>query len=612
MNSPLHLLFRMRMVSVMVALCVTFVLLHGQSGQAAARFPTSTMHEPLAAPTLSLPADGALTTGVTDPPYGMPTLEWQPLPNATRYQVEISTSAGFADPLVSAGTYATSYTARDAQADGVYYWRVKASIDNQWGPYSEVRSFSKDWSAGGQLTPQLLSPQARAVRSAFGNEDFSWTPMPGAASYRFEIASDPAIVNVVYSATTLAPHHTPTKRLSANQYYWRVTPSDANGNFGQPSDVYAFTFTWSAAPLLLAPAPDEETSFVPTFSWTAVEAAATYRLEISTQQDFGSADAFVTPNTEFTPEDAFSNDQDYYWRVKAIDYANNSTAWSEVRRYRVRWNFQAQLLTPSNNQILLAYPYFSWSPIPGAERYQIQIDKSTSFDKPIADEEIYNVTSYAQPEWKTVLLDQDYFWRVRGRDAQGNYSPWSTIFSFRISNHTSPNPVYPPYYYTPDATHLPVHRDESIAWPLFIWNTAHVSDLATGFTQRPAYYELVVTDDPSFQQINFRIETAGLAAAPTAAHPFQNIQDGQLYFWRVRAFDASDVQMGADIIWRTRYSSIANRLPITDTITPIFPADGAEAVDVPPVLGWQPVTGAASYRVEISRDASFATIVDAA
>lgn len=612
MKLILHLSPWTRLLVLSTLFSAALLLLGEGSGHAAIHLQTPAVNESLASPTLTLPGDGARTTGASHPPYGMPTLEWEAVPEASRYQVEISTSAGFASPLVSSVTYATSYTTSEARADGLYYWRVRASISSQWGPYSEVRSFTKDWGDSGNLLLQPLLPEADAVRSAFGNDDFSWTAMPGAATYKFEIATDQAIVNIVYSAISLTNRHTPTERFSANQYYWRVTPTDAAGNFGQPSPVRAFTFTWSNPPQLLAPTPDQETSFLPTFLWAAVEAAATYRLEISTQQDFGTASVFVTPNTEFTPEDAFSNDQDYYWRVKALDYQNNSTAWSDVRRYRVRWNFQAKLLTPGNNQILLAYPYFSWAPIPGAERYQIQIDKSTSFNSPIADQEMYNVTSYAQPEWKTVLLEQDYFWRVRGRDSQGNYSPWSTVFSFRISTSTSPQPVYPPYYYTPDSANLPVYRDESIAWPLFIWDTAHSADLVTGFTRRPAWYELVVTDDPAFSRVNFRIETAGLAAAPTAAHPFQNLQEGKLYSWRVRAYDAAANQMGADIIWRTRYSSSATPVAWSDSITPIFPDDGAEAVEIPPVLGWQPVTGAASYRVEISRAADFAALVDTA
>lgn len=617
MTSVLRLPSRMRWMRWLILLpifCLLLLLRSGENSHAAPAFQTETptVNSSLTVPALSLPADGAVTTGVSDPPYGMPSLEWEGVAEATRYQVELSTSAGFADPVMSLTTYATSHTIDEAQPDGTYYWRVRVFIDSQWGPYAEARSFRKDWSHSGALLPYPLLPEADATRSAFGSEDFSWESVPGAATYRFEIASDPAIGNVVYSATTLVPRHTPIERLSANQYYWRVTPADSSGNFGQPGPVRAFIFGWSTPPTLLEPAADVETPFVPTFTWTAIEAADTYRLEISTQQDFGSASAFVTPNTEFTPEDAFSNDQDYYWRVKAIDYQSNNTAWSEVRRYRVRWNFQAKLLTPSNNQILLAYPFFSWAPIPGAERYEIQIDKSTSFSSPIANEEVYNVTAYTQPKWRTVLLNQDYFWRVRGRDAEGNYSPWSTIFSFRISNQTSPNPIYPPHYYTPDTVNLPVHRDESIAWPLFLWDTAHTFDLTTNLTQRPGWYELVVTDDSSFQKVNFRIESAGLAAAPTAAHPFQNIQEGTLYFWRVRAFDNAGTQMGGDIIWRTRYSSAADQLAWSDTITPIFPADGAEAVGVPPVLGWQPVNGAAVYRVEISRAEDFATTVDSA
>ena len=54
----------------------------------------------------------------------------------------------------------------------------------------------------------------------------------------------------------------------------------------------------------------------------------------------------------------------------------------------MKWNFEAQLLAPLNNAVRTSYPYFNWAPIPGAERYEIQIDESTSFAAPIASEKI--------------------------------------------------------------------------------------------------------------------------------------------------------------------------------------------------------------------------------
>jgi len=122
---------------------------------------------------------------------------------------------------------------------------------------------------------------------------------------------------------------------------------------------------------------------------------------------------------------------------------------------------------------------------------------------------------------------------------------------------------------------------------------------------------VTVASDPGFQTINFEMTTASLAAAPTLDNPFDPLPDGRLYYWRVRAYRAN-VQLGVDTVWVTRIDSSAPQLPVTTTITPIYPADAFEAVGTAPVLGWQPVAGANHYRVEISRDPNFTTIVDQA
>lgn len=568
---------------------------------------------PAAPPVLISPPDGSATTGLSDPPLGLPTTRWQAVPGATRYHIQISASAGFASPIVDKDTYATSFTPDVAFADGIYYWRVKAWVGLAWEGYSEVWSFEKDWSAGGALRPQLLSPVGGEPRASFLPDDFSWTPVPGAATYRLDISPDPSFSSVTYTATTIKAHHTPTDRLANNLYYWRVTPIDRRGNIGTAGDADSFRFDWNLTPQLLGPANNTDQTFLPEFSWTAVEAAREYRLEISTQPDFSaSLTAYTTDHTDYTPERSLANDQDYYWRVRATDYRGTNGPWSEVRRFRMRWNFHAGLLTPLNNTIRVSYPFFDWEPIPGAERYQIQIDESTSFSSPIADEKILNATAWAQPKWENVLMDGDYFWRVRGLDAQDNLTPWSDLRSFRPSFTTSPNQIYPPFYYEPDAIHTPVHGDRTIAWPLFVWDTAHVyTDTPSFRTITPDYYQLTVDDNPAFSSPNFVIQTAGNAAAPTDVHPFTGLVDGTRYYWRVRAYRGGQ-QMGTDSAWTMRYDNRVPQLPITDTLALIQPVDGAEAVGIPPILGWLPVTNTLSYRVQISRDRGFAQIEDEA
>jgi hypothetical protein len=565
-------------------------------------------------PVLVSPIDGATTTGASDPPVGVPTFQWLPVAGATLYHVQVSASAGFATVVIERDTYATTYTPEIAFADGLYYWRVKARIGTVWDAYANAWTFNKDWSAAGANVPQLLSPAEGAIRAAFQDSDFAWTSIDGAATYRLEISTSPDFNSTAYTATTLKARHTPTVRLPNNLYYWRVIPFDNKGNAGVSSLVGSFTFAWIQAPQLLNPPDLEEPKFLPRFSWTAVEAARLYELQVSTQPDFSSSlTSYSTYHTDYTPERSLSNDQDYFWRVRATDVRGTNSPWSAVRRFRMKWNFEAQLLAPLNNAVSTSYPFFAWAPIPSAERYQVQIDESTSFAAPIASEKIYNTLSYAHPQWANATIDGDYFWRIRGVDAQDNVTPWSDLRSFRPSCTPSPNQIYPHYYYSPDSANLPVHGDRTIAWPVFVWDTSIVCDPATGHVLWPPVdsYELAVDDDIYFHSPNFEITTRGNAAAPTTANPFNGLTAGTVYYWRVRAYRGGQ-QIGFDTVWTLRYDPAVPELPFENKPALIYPASGFEAVEVPPVLGWQPVVGTTGYRVQVARDATFTEVVDEA
>ncbi|MBW7882989.1 MAG: hypothetical protein H3C34_10185 [Caldilineaceae bacterium] len=575
-------------------------------------------------PRLISPFDGEMTTVANYPPLAMPTLRWEAIPDATVYHIQISDSPGFSTMLADTDVYAATYTPSSVWSDDTYYWRVRAGSRSKlgvlfWGPYSEIRQLTKNWSNDANASPVLLSPAEGAVRSAYQHDDFSWTAVQGAAGYKFEIATDANFSNIVYTAETLKSAHTPTKRLASNVYYWRVTPFAyyivaTLRTYGTPSKIQSFTYAWNTPPTVLDPpatvnGQPPELHFAPRFRWTAVEAAAQYLLEISTDAGFSSVTSYTTRNTDFTPTAALSNDQEYFWRVKAIDAEGNSTAWSEVRRFRVKWNFGPTLLTPANNQINAAYPFFSWEPVPGAEQYHIQISDG---NKLVADEKIYNVTTYAYPgPWQNLAHNRDYYWQVRAIDAQGNFTPWSVTRSFQYAPSTFPNLIYPHYYYTPNTVDLPIHGDNTIAWPVFVWDAAHAFEGNTVELPDPDYYQLDVDDDPAFGSPNFTIQTTGLAAAPTQAHPFAGLTNGTVYYWRVRAYRNS-LQIGVDVVWRMRYDGTVNQLPTSSAITPIHPASGMEAVETPPVLGWLPVTGAANYRVQISLSPDFTQVIDEA
>lgn len=613
---------------------------HSQSDQPAALTPTPTA-TPIMAPSqpfLQAPSLEGIVTASTNKPLGMPTFTWAVAVNALISHIQVSNTPGFTTLLIDTDTEATSYTPTGVWPDGIYYWRVKAAAGpankRVWGEYSALWTFVKDWSDNGAIRPLLLQPPPDAVRSSFSVEDFAWVPIPGAAGYLIEIAADSQFATIVYKAETLKARHTPSVRLGSGGYFWRVTPfayaasSVANRVYADPSESGRFTIDWTTAPVQLTPENYVATPFVPRFQWQAVEGAKSYQIQVSTDSGFNptSTTLYNTANTDFTPNTNLSNDKEYYWRVKAIDQNENETSWSTIRAFRTQWNFAPKLLTPRNNQIQLSYPFFSWVPVPGAEQYQIQIDDNNQFiGGLIEDVKIYNVSTYTQPDWTDVPLGKDGYWRVRAIDASGNYTPWSETWAFRSADTVAPNLIYPQHTFTPDVQNLPVHRSATIAWPVFIWDTAHswmtiYNPLTTTLTVGPDYYWLMVDDDPSFGSPNFSIQTRTLGAAPVfdaaqPGHAFSGLVDGALYYWRVQAIRNSR-QMGVDTRWEMRYSRAVSELSISTQSVAIFPRDGYQTVASPPMLGWLPValngSDAYNYHVQISRTPDFSAIVDEA
>jgi hypothetical protein len=615
---------------------------HGQAQDpyaapaAASPTPTATPIVPPSPPTLTLPAEGELTTGATNPPLGMPTFAWSLPAGANLSHLQVSNTAGFSVLLIDTDTEATSYTPTSVWPDGAYYWRVKAATGNStkriWGDYSAVHGFIKNWSSNGEIKPTLLAPPANAVRTTFAVGDFAWTPVAGAAGYLFEIATDAQFAATPYKAETLKAQHTPSVRLPSGPYYWRVTPfayagpSDARV-YGAPSEAGVFTFNWTAPPALLGPDNGAVTPFTPRFQWQAVEGAQSYQLQVGTDSDFNPTTTYNTANTDFTPTGNLSNDKEYFWRVKAKDQNNNETNWSDVRSFRIQWHFAPKLLTPDNGQTGLSYPFFSWEPVPGAEQYQIQIDDSYQFEGTlIADEKVFNVTNYTQPSWSTIPISSDAVWRVRAIDANGNYTPWSATRSLRTATAVAPDLIYPPHTFTPDSQNLPVHRTTTVAWPLFVWDTAHEwintgGPYAANVTVGPDYYWLMVDDEPTFAPpVKFSIQTRTLGAAPVLDpanpdHAFGDLQNGVLYYWRVQAI-RNGVLLGQDARWQVRFDRTVSELAPSAVIAPMYPRDGYQAVGSPPVLGWQPVVAdnqaAANYHVQISRTPDFGMVMDEA
>jgi competence protein ComEC len=155
-------------------------------------------------------------------------------------------------------------------------------------------------------------------------------------------------------------------------------------------DPYLLIYTTIPAP---PPTPElispENCAFIvdntPTFMWSAVydPSGVTYDLQVDNNLDFSSPEIDVSDlseNTHTVPDNETLSGNAYYWRVRAVDGADNPSGWSEVWQFSYAQHFDLHLVggwnlvsfpvasendTPAN--LFAGHPYsmWKWNPATG-------------------------------------------------------------------------------------------------------------------------------------------------------------------------------------------------------------------------------------------------------
>lgn len=201
-------------------------------------------------------------------------------------------------------------------------------------------------SAPGKVT--LVSP-ANGALNVSTVLPLSWQQATGATSYTVEVATDPAMNNIVSTQHTGLLTTTPDTLSGGVTYYWDVTASNGTGN-GPSSDVWSFTTATKALtiPTPIAPednATNQDTAI--TFVWSSVRNATSYRLQISQDPNLGSfvKDTIVGDTTCFIH--ALYTNTPYFWRVAALGDGGAKSAFSQV--FSLRTTSDASVASAANN-----------------------------------------------------------------------------------------------------------------------------------------------------------------------------------------------------------------------------------------------------------------------
>ncbi len=498
---------------------------------------------------------------------------------------------------------------------------------------------------------------------------FAWTPVAGADKYEFQISAD-AGMNSPVLGTGKDDFFTRNTRATLKQtipngtYYWRVRASNAAGEVSQWTQPRSFRKLWNLRPTLQTPLSGSALSFPNNpvvLKWAGVPGAAHYLVSVASDPSLGSLvlhyanqdDPKGPPNVAASSAAITSAlaPGPYYWNVMPVDAEGNRGVATTISSFSWQWNSVTAVHLDDLNAAPEAFdPRFSWNPVPGAARYEVEINSSVDFAP--GSKVCCNGNTIATSLSPTqVMKDNVYYWRVRALDPDGNAGVWNYGGSFtKTFDKVAPaGPVA-------GTSIKNLRMRDNLADP------GTDIDVAAGYqTEVPvvrwdpvpgaASYEVQVADwngtaclwgTADYLKNTAVPEWAPLASTSADPAPWQGtlaedvlpiITPGD-YCFRVRA--RADRAPGNQEVWGD-YTYLQNgNVDSKDPVGPAFtwtaypvgasptcpggypcsgdylePVTGSTSVRTP-LFTWHAMSGANSYFVVVAKDANFSNIIDEA
>jgi hypothetical protein len=521
--------------------------------------------------------------------------------------------------------------------------------------------------SGALKVPMPIGPANGAAVGAM--PAFAWAPVAGAKEYEVQVAADSGFNSPVLGGgkddfRTKNARATLTQTAPNGTYWWRVRAIGKNGTPSGWSQGRSFRKNWASRTTLVSPVGGAQITYPGTplkLTWLPVPGARKYLVSVATDPALGSlitinggTRPIETSATTFTPAAALAPGT-YYWGITALDAEGNRGVSSAVGSFTWAWPSattpQVTDLSPAPE---LFDPRFSWNPVPGAARYEVEINSTQEFalgSKVCCTGTTIN-TSLSPT---TVFKNNTYYWRVRALDMDGHAGQWNVGPSFTKSfDNVSPagpvpgtsiknlrmrdNLADPGTDVDPVAagyqTRVPVVRWDPVpgaaSYEVQVagWNGAACSWASTSYLKKTSVTEWTPLGYPG---LNNPAPWQGTVAADS----FPTVDPGT-YCFRVRA--RSDRSPINQEIWGD-YTYLQNGG--TDSTVPAGPAfdwtgypDPADPANSTPCLvgypcagdylgpvtgtttgrtplfTWKPLMGARSYFVVVAKDANFTNVVD--
>ncbi|WP_156411380.1 Ig-like domain repeat protein [Nocardioides sp. Soil805] len=528
---------------------------------------------------------------------------WNRSAGADKYEIQVDDDPGFGTPEVSAATVNSVYVPEVALKLATNYWRVRAVQGTD----------RSDWATGLPFDPPQVGvpvPSSPVDGAHLQQPDnaplLSWTASPGAKSYTVQVASDSDFVGAT-EFTTETTSLVVTRPLGLGDWFWRVIASKGPGIVSQPSTTSTFWIDPLATPVITGPlGPQANVSpdvIDVVLDWNPVAGAIGYELQVSTNSDFTAGSVLEDRTgasnrvlgTRFSPAITYDNNG-YYWRVRAVDTAGNSSQWARSSvDFNRHYDISPDLVFPANGATTVPDPlYFQWDAVTNASEYEIWVGTDAEFSPntynscrvaattytpgifAINDTDLINVlpnriNEDCDPEpgkvnyWRVRPLDRPYV-KPGGGDLPGVQGLWSPTWSFTYTGLAMTNL-------------LPVNG-ATVAVPTLSWDSApgaltYKVTITNGLGQ--------VVDSETTYATSYTPK--GQTRLPAANNP---------YTWSVYAVTGE----GTTSLAPQRRFNVAASIPATGAapLTPLGPSPATQ-FNGPPSLSWEHEPTAAYYRV---------------
>lgn len=261
----------------------------------------------------------------------MITFRWNPVKGADNYRLQVYSQDQFIvlDSIISTNNFTYSLTS------GTYQWRIRAENFAYQTSYTFPSRFTliESDDLSNQLVP--LATPSPSIYSKLLIHNFTWSRLTAADSYSFQLLNVTAGNTVIHQVDdiTTTNYLLPTGIISQDgEYTWRVKAlNSTNETETQYSSrtLYIDTtppgLSQNSLPLNNA---NVTVNTSVNFQWNApsnigpVNAPLKYNIQIASDSGFNSI-LQTADLTTATYSYSFSSTGTYYWRVKAIDTANN-------------------------------------------------------------------------------------------------------------------------------------------------------------------------------------------------------------------------------------------------------------------------------------------------